>query len=150
MDDVSVSYMQRRKTAWWHHSKNKLNINVITDMENGHHASCIFIQSCWYMWNFIIPIQTQRPTFSLQTTINTGGVRNEGSDSPRSGQNVGRKWSGMILNRITAVSGFGFLFQEKDDRCGPRASVCSVPLFVSLLVIGDRLQCFSTQQICFL
>lgn len=74
------------------------------------HASCMLIQSCCYMWNFIIPLQTQRHTFSLRNTISTLGVRKEGSDPHRSWQNGGRKWSGMVLNQITAVSGFGFLF----------------------------------------
>lgn len=37
----------------------------------------------------------------------------------RSRQDAGRKWSGMILNRIRALSGFAFRFQ--DDGREPRS-----------------------------
>lgn len=47
-------------------SRTKLSTDVGADMEKMQHAACMLIRSCGYVWNFIIPLQTRRHTFSLR------------------------------------------------------------------------------------
>lgn len=58
----------------------------------------------------LFPFKRGGTPLASGTTVGTLGGRNEGSGPPRSWQDGSRKWCGMVLNRITAVSGFGFLF----------------------------------------